>query len=366
MKNKLLSLAMTGFLTFSACCAAFCCTQTGAEAAGLLNYTVSMEPSGSGELYWNYGKNMEFFVNGDEGYRQKCRIAKGTGYKFSTLADRGFVAEPNEGWYFDGVYDRSGKKLALDTVTIDIIRMKVKGVYYYDYIPSYDNPEYSRLSKDAYKELMKSSLKTLYGTRVYKILRRTTLYRLPKKDCTYYPKFKEKKAAPFPGKLSLNMTMSSDGFYAAGEKDFAAKYSSSNSNVIKIDKTSGFCQIKGPGSATLTVKVPAEDKTLAAVYKVKVIVMPESVTELSAARTSDKKHVSVKWKGDSRYSGYEIQISGSSNFSKITAKKIASSGKTSSTKVSVAKSAVCRYLRLRPYKTSGGSRLYGPYTTVSL
>ena len=366
MKRKLFKVVMTTVLSLSLCVIVLAAGAIQVQAAGGLFHTVSMEQEGSGRLYWNYGKNMEFFLLDGENYNENCRIKKGESYRFSSLTDRGFIAEPEEGWYFDGVFDGSGRRLPLETVNIDVIRVKVKGIYFYDYIPSYDNPQYRRLTEKAYKELMKTSLKALYGTRVYKVMDRTVLYRLPEKDGTYYPVFRKMKAAPFPGSVNLVKKLDSPDFYAAGQKDFEAKYSSSSSKIIKIDKKTGLCSVKGPGIATLTVKVSATEKTLGAVHRVTVTVMPEAVSGLSAARAADKKSVTVKWKGDSRYSGYEVQISSGKGFSAITAKKNAASGKTNSTKVSTAKSAVCRYVRVRPYKTSKGQKLYGPYVSAKV
>lgn len=366
MNRKQFKTVMTAVLSLSLCVIILAASTMQVQAARGLSYTVSMEQEGSGDLYWNYGKNMEFFLLDGENYNENCRIKKGEKYRFSSLTDRGFIADPEEGWYFDGVFDSGGRKLSLEAVNIDIIRVKVKGVYFYDYIPSYDNPQYRRLTEQAYKELMKTSLKTLYGTRVYKVMKRTVLYRLPEKDGTCYPVFRKMKAAHFPGSLTIVKKLDSPDFYAAGQKNFEAKYSSSSSRIIKIDKKTGLCSVKGPGIATLTVKIAATEKTLGTVYKVTVTVNPEAVSSLSAERAANKKSVTVKWKGDSRYSGYEVQLSSGESFSKISAKKTAASGKTRSTKVSTAKSAVCRYVRVRPYKTSKGQKLYGPYVSAKV
>ncbi len=366
MKKKLFSGVMTAVLSLTVCVMVLAAGAYQAQAAGGLSYTVSMEQEGSGKLYWNYGRNMEFFLLNGEDYNENCRIKEGEKYKFSSLTDRGFIAEPAEGWYFDGIFDGSGRKLSLETININIIRVKVKGIYFYDYIPSYENPQYRRLTEKAYRELMKTSLKALYGTRVYKVMDKKVLYSLSKKDGTYYPVFRKMKAAPFPGSPALVKKLDSPDFYAAGQKGFEAKYSSSSSKIIKIDKKTGLCSVKGPGIATLTVKVSATEKTLGAVHKVTVTVKPEAVSSLSAVRAADKKSVTVKWKGDSRYSGYEVQLSSGGRFANITARKTAASGKTRSTKVSTAKSAICRYVRVRPYKTSKGQKLYGPYVSAKV
>ena len=54
-------------------------------------------------------------------------LKKGRSTNFSSLTDRGFIAEPAEGWYFDGIFDGSGRKLSLETININIIRVKSKG-----------------------------------------------------------------------------------------------------------------------------------------------------------------------------------------------------------------------------------------------
>ncbi len=364
--NKLLSLLLTAVLVMVLCFAALASTSENASAKTFLSYTVRMNPAGEGQLYWNYGKNMEFFILNGNSFNRECLVGNGTSCRFSSLVDRSVIPVASEGWYFDGFYDKSGKKISLKSTNIDIIRLTVKGIYFYDCIPSYDNPQYSRYTEKAYKEEMKTLLKAMYGIKTYKVMNHGVMYRLPKEDKTYYPLFKEKKAPSLPGKLTLEKSLNDPDFYAAGKKNFTASYSSSCSKVIKVDKTTGLAQITGPGKATVTVRIPATETSLSAVYKVNITVNPVAVTDFSASRTRDKKYVAVKWKADSRCSGYEVEISNSKSFSEITAKKTVTSGKTASTKVSCSKTANCRYARIRPYKTSGGKRLYGSYTVCTV
>lgn len=360
--NKLLSMLMAPVLILCLCFAALASTATDTCAKTFLSYTAQISPAGNGQLYWNYGKNMEFFILDGNSFNKQCLIKKGTSYQFSSLVDRGIIPIASDGWYFDGFYDKSGKKLSLKNSDIDIVRITVKGIYYYDCIPSYNNPQYSRYTEKAYKEKMKTMLKAIYGTRTYKVINHAVMYQLPKENKTYYPRFREKKAPSLPGKLTLKKNLHDSDFYVAGKKDFVASYSSSSSKVVKVDKATGLAQITGPGKATVTVRIPATNTSLSATYKIKITVTPSTVTNLSANRTTDRKYIAMKWKADSRYSGYEIQISNSKNFSVIVAKKTVTSGKTASTKVSCSKTADCRYARIRPYKTSGGEKLHGNYT----
>lgn len=362
MRNRLFAVAAAVLLSLAICAAA----ASEAAAASRLNYTVQMNQTGKGQLYFNYGKNMEFFISGKDTFNGNCLVSSGVSYRFSTFADRGVIARPSEGWYFDGFYDKAGRRISMETVNTDIVRITVKGIYFYDCLPSYDNPQFSRYTEKAYKEEMKSFLKALYGVRSYRVIDKAVLYRLPKKSAVYCPRFIEKTAPELPGKPALKKNLDAPPFYAAGCSGFTARYSSSGSKVVKVDKDTGLAQIKGPGSAVITIKVPETGTSLAATYKVKVTVNPDPVSRLSAGRTADRKYVSLKWQADSRYSGYEIQISNTRSFSKITAKKTVTSGKTSSTRISTAKSAVCNYARIRPYKRSGGQKLYADYTVCAL
>lgn len=364
--NRLRSMITAAVLILCLSSAVLASASTDACAKTFLSYTVEMNRTGNGQLYWNYGKNMEFFIMNGDSFNQQCLVSARKSYQFSALVDRYVIPVASENWYFDGFYDKNGRKISLKSTKIDIIRLTVNGIYYYDCIPSHDNSQYSRYTEKAYKEEMKSLLKAMYGTRIYKVMNHAVMYRLPKEDKTYYPRFKEKKAPSLPGKLTLKKSLNDSDFYAAGEKNFTASYSSSSSRVIKVDRNTGLAQITGPGKATVTVKIPATDISLSAVYKVKITVTPVPVTSLSAGCTSDKKYVSVKWKSDSRYSGYEIQISDSKSFSEIKAKKTVTSGKTASTKVRCSKTVNCKYARIRPFKTSGGERLYANYTVCTI
>lgn len=368
MKQKYFTKIMALLLIMLLSIAAIASGAVQASAKSPISYTVTVRPEGKGQLYWNYGSNMEFFLLGKDSYNGKCLIKSGEKYKFSTLIDRGFIAVPKDGWYFEGVFDQAGRSIVLSTTQMDMVRITVKGFYYYDYIPSYDNPAYRRYTKERYREEMKLYIKALYGVKTYKVLGSAVLYSLPKKDGVFYPRFKEKKSPAFPTETSLSKALDDADFYIIPKsaKQQNVKFSSSNSKIIQVDKTSGLAGIKGPGKAIITIKYPETDKTLAAVCKVTITVSPQAVTGLSASRSKDKKKISVNWKKDIRYSGYQLQVSPDKSFKVISAKKTVSSGKQSSTTISTSKSAKCAYIRIRPYKTSGGEKLYGKYTVCAV
>ena len=329
----------------------------------LLTYTVSVTSSGSGQLYWNYGKNMEFFLcNGSDAYNQNCRIKKSESYQFTTLIDRGIVPKADDGWFFDGFYDKSGAKLLMKPVNIDVIRITVDGLYAYDYLLSFDNTAYKNYTKKRYQDEMKQYLRKLYGVSRYKVMFSTQLYNLPRKSADLYPKFKAKtlRKVQFPQDIDKVYGNPNFALWPNCPKASDVSYKSSNAKVLSIDKTSGLCKIKGEGIATVTLTLPETDRYLAETAKVKVRIKPTATPILSIRKKAEKSY-ELKWKPDTKCSGYEIEIGSDVSFSKIAARKTVNSAKTGITKITIPKNAVCKVIRIRAYKRSCGEKLYGAH-----
>lgn len=339
----------------------------GFTACVSLFYTASVRQSGQGSLYWDYNQSGSFFYQGGEIYNQAC-LATDTSCRFTALTPRSLIAQPANGWYLDGFYTPAGKKLALSSQRVDIIRVTVNGVYFYDSVISYSDPSRCHMTKARYKETVKAALKALYGTSRYKVMETLDTYQLPKKTQTIQARFKKKALPDLTIPETLQKTAGDGPFYAAGSIPSALQpaFRSSSSKLLAVDRDSGLCTIKGEGIAIVTLTVPAAEKTLRGEWKIQVYISPESVSLTSAVRSKDKKSIAVKWKPDTLCSGYEIQAAADSRFTKVTAKKTAASGKTASTKLAVKKTADCRYLRIRPYKKSRGEKLYGPWTQIAV
>lgn len=343
------------------------CFAASAKSAPL-TYTASVSPSGDGEIYWDYGKNMEFFLAaGKDNYNQSCRVQKGTDYRFSTLMTRGLIARPGDGSYFEGFYDQSGRKLSLKQVNMDIVRVKADDIYYYDYVVSMNNSVYTGYTEKKYQSEVKAYLKAIYGTSRYTVCDRVILYEVPKKNMVICPRFHKKTAPDFHCAESFQKTIGDRDFYLVNNlpKALNANFRSSSSKLLTVGTSSGLACIKGEGIAYVTMRIPETEKTLSAEYKIKITIRPDRVT-LTDARRTDAKHVTVKWKPDAKSSGCEIQISPDKNFSAISAKKTAASGKITSTKITVSKNAVCSYVRIRPYKRSRGEKLYGNFEVMKI
>ncbi len=141
----------------------------------------------------------------------------------------------------------------------------------------------------------------------------------------------------------------------------AITYTSSNKKVVTVGKTSGKVTVKGCGKAVITIKAAGNSSYKAATKKVTVTVAPKKMT-LSSVKSPAKKTLSVKWKKDSKADGYQIQYSTSKKFKgakTVDVKK----NRTTSTKIKKSlKGGKKYYVRVRAYKKSGKSKIYGSYS----
>ncbi len=86
-----------------------------------------------------------------------------------------------------------------------------------------------------------------------------------------------------------------------------------------------------------------------------------SAPSITSIESSSPKCITVKWKGSSKYSGYEIQCSRSNRFKDYKSIKI-NSGKTTSKKISGLWSGRQCYVRIRAIKKSEGKTYRGPWS----
>ncbi len=338
-----------------------------ASAASMLSYDVIIDVKQGGQVYFNYGTNGRFFLSSDwEEYDSSCMVTNGKTNSFTKLLDRGMIACPDEGYYFAGFYDKNGKRKNLKETKMDILRVSVKGIYFFNCFPSKDNTAYKRLTKTAYQNQVKLYLKGLYGTTRYKVMDTVSLYTLPKTNDTYTAKFQKKTLPKMNIADEIAKTYGNKAFPLATSipDNLTCTFKSSSSKVLTVNKSTGYITIKGPGKAKVTCKVKETATTLPTSYISVITVKPAKVKTLTGKRT--KKTLSVKWSASTKNSGYEIQVSNNKSFKNIIAKKTVSGGKTNSTTVKL-KAEVCNnYVRIRPYKTSGGEKIYQQYTVAEI
>ena len=138
-------------------------------------------------------------------------------------------------------------------------------------------------------------------------------------------------------------------------------YTSSNNKVVTVDNK-GKVTIKGSGNATITINAAATSNFNAASKKVTITVKPKKVT-LSSVKSSTTKKITIKWKKVATVTGYEIQYSTDKKFKKATTTKTITKASTTSKTYSGLNRNKNYYVRIRAYKSSGGQKIYGAWTT---
>ena len=133
-------------------------------------------------------------------------------------------------------------------------------------------------------------------------------------------------------------------------------WSSSNKKVAKVS-SSGKVTGKGYGKATIKAKFVAGSKTKT--LNCTVTVGPSKIKNFKVQGA--KKKITVNWKKNDAASGYEISYSKKKDggYKTLTTVK---SGSTTKCSKSLKKGTY--YVKMRPYMTKDGKKLYGSYTSV--
>ena len=183
-------------------------------------------------------------------------------------------------------------------------------------------------------------------------------------NTTEKPNNTGKKSQNISVKTTINKTYGAKAFKLNAKLsvgDGALNYSSNNKKVVSVN-SNGKVTIKGTGKATITIKASETANYLGVSKKVTIKIAPKKI-KLSSVKSKAKKKATVKWKKAKKATGYEIQYSTKKNFKsakKITIKKV----KTTKTTIKKLKSKKTYYFRVRPYKKSSGSKVYGAYSKV--
>jgi hypothetical protein len=163
-------------------------------------------------------------------------------------------------------------------------------------------------------------------------------------------------------KSSYSVTYGAAAFSLNAKANGTLSYKSSNKNVVTVD-SKGKVSIKGTGTATITVTAAGTDSYKVATKTVTIKVAPKKQTV--ALTSAKKKNLTVQLTKDAQASGYEIQVSTNSSFTKATTKTYTiSSYKTYKKTITSLKSKKKYYVRVRSYKTSGTTKIYGAYSAV--
>ena len=142
-------------------------------------------------------------------------------------------------------------------------------------------------------------------------------------------------------------------------------YKSDHTKVVKVD-SKGKVTIKGTGKAQITITAAGNSSYDSAVKKITISVAPKKTADVKAV-SKKSKTLKLTWKKTSGASGYLISYSTDKKFKKGVKKVVISSGKTTSRTIKNLKGKKTCYVKVRAFKTSGKSRVYGKYSkTVSV
>ena len=130
--------------------------------------------------------------------------------------------------------------------------------------------------------------------------------------------------------------------------------------VTTYDADTGKVTVKGLGVAKITVKAAATTDYKAASKTVTVTVAPKK--QSISLVNKIKKQLTIKWKKNTKASGYQVVYSTNKKF---TGKKTVRKAKTTTSyKIKGLKKGKKYYVKVRSYKTVNGKRIYGAYSTA--
>ena len=250
--------------------------------------------------------------------------------------------------------------------TVYIEANSATGSKFYELIPSQQDyisersqtwtPTYSVIdvSDDTFKI-------TTYDSKTRKELAGSSSYTIIKKEEkkeTQVQKTQTIKAASSVKKAVNSKVFS---LKASTNGNGALSYTSSNPKVASVSR-SGNVTVKSIGTAKITIKAAATSTYKAATKTVSVTVTPKKASLVKVSAAGAKK-VKLTWKKDKTVSGYRIAYSYSKNFkSSVKTVMVKKNTKIAATLTKLKKGKTL-YVKVRAYKTVGGKRIYGSYST---
>ena len=139
-------------------------------------------------------------------------------------------------------------------------------------------------------------------------------------------------------------------------------YKSSNNKIALVSAT-GRVTFKKYGKVTITIKALETSKYKSVTRKVTVKICPDKVKSLSV-KSNSKKTMVIKWKRDSKASGYQVIYSTNKKF-KNAKKVFVKKNKTVSKKIKNLKSGKKYFVKVRAYySTKSDGKYYGKPSVV--
>lgn len=138
-------------------------------------------------------------------------------------------------------------------------------------------------------------------------------------------------------------------------------YISSDKSIAKVDSSGNVTPLKA-GKTTITILTSESENYTAASVKIKITVIPKTVT-IKKPKSVASKTVNVTWKKDKTVSGYEIQYSLKKNFS---SKKLVTvkNANTVSTKIKKLQKKKTYYIRIRSFVNISSGTIRSNFSKV--
>lgn len=139
-------------------------------------------------------------------------------------------------------------------------------------------------------------------------------------------------------------------------------YSVADKKVATIDKK-GKVTVKGYGQTKITITSAAKGKYPKAKKTITLTVKPVK-TRIASVKSTKSKNMVMKWKKDTKATGYVIQYSTDKKFKKGVKTVTITKNKTTSRTIGKLKGGKNYYVRVCTYKKSNGKQIKGSYSAV--
>ena len=139
-------------------------------------------------------------------------------------------------------------------------------------------------------------------------------------------------------------------------------YSVADKKVAAVDKK-GKVTVKGYGQTKITITSAAKGKYPKAKKTITLTVKPVK-TKIASVKSAKSKNMVVKWKKDTKATGYVIQYSTDKKFKKGVKTVTITKNKTTSRTIGKLKGGKNYYVRVCTYKKSNGKQIKGSYSAV--
>ncbi len=139
-------------------------------------------------------------------------------------------------------------------------------------------------------------------------------------------------------------------------------YSVADKKVATVDKK-GKVTVKGYGQTKITITSAAKGKYPKTKKTITLTVKPVK-TKIASVKSTKSKNMVVKWKKDTKATGYVIQYSTDKKFKKGVKTVTITKNKTTSRTIGKLKGGKNYYVRVCTYKKSNGKQIKGSYSAV--